>query len=876
MIHVRLVLKYTFLIKPDISCSYPDRYINFLLSKCVIQNIFIYGSLVVVRPVPKSAQMFKNYLKIAFRNLLKNKVYSLINIFGLAIGMAACFFIFQYIRFELSYDQFHQHKSQLYRVPITPTSGFSPGSRAANHPAVGPAMKAEFPEVIAQTRVVSTNIFAKSIILSSKDERGGVKKFNEERVFSVDPSFLTMFSFPFVEGNPATALNEPENVLISETVARKYFGTTNALNKTLSFNERPFKVTGVFRDVPENSHIKFNVLFNINMGETNFGYTEWGWPEFYNYVQLAPGTDPGKVNAKFPAFLEKYLSAKMKEFNFTAKFHLQPLSEIHLQSGYGMELEVGGSHETIYFLSILGVLIIVIAWINYINLSTAKSMERAREVGLRKVVGATRIQLTAQFIFESLIINFIALLVAALIVIACTPFFDDFIGKHIGEAFFNSGLLQQWSFWGIFFAVFIAGALQVGAYPAFILSSFKPIVVLKGKFLAAKGGVSLRKALVAFQFVLSIILIAGTITIYSQLSYMRNQDLGYNKEQILVVKSSPTYDSTYNAKVEFFKAELKKHPAIAGVAPSTDIPGKRIFANNSVWKANQDKSKNSFTRLLEIDKDFVPTYKMKLVAGSNLPSDELTNVFESKRTKVLVNEALVSLLGFSNNEAALHKEVFFASWFGDIKCEIVGVVKNYHQRSLKVKYDPILFYHNNRSDWQYFSININTKDLSENLAYVAAQYNRAFPGDVFDSFFLDEYFNRQYQADQQFGNIFGLFTLLAIIVACLGLIGLSTYAIKLRTKEIGIRRVLGSTTYAIVYLFSKDFILLVGIAACIAIPVIYVAANEWLSGFAFRINLSWFIFVVPPLLLLLISLLTIGWQSFKAALSNPVNSLRNE
>lgn len=862
--------------KPDSNCSYSDKYINLLLFKFVIPNGFNCGSLVVVYPSPKSAQMFKNYLKIAFRNLLKNKVYSLINIFGLAIGMAACFFIFQYIRFELSYDKFHVNGENIYRVPITHVRGFSQGANILNHPAVGPAMKAEFPEVIAQARIAPAGVFEKNITVSHDDGKGNVTRFNESRIFVADPSFLTMFSFPFVEGDPATALNEPGNIVISETTARKYFGNSSALNQTLDFNGGPLKVTGIFRDIPENSHIKFDLLANINIGGSNFGLTEWGWPEFYNYVQLKPGTDPKKVEAKFPAFVNNHLGAKMKELNFKVTYSLQPLGDIHLKSNYSGELEVNGSQSAIYFLSILGVFIIVIAWINYINLSTAKSMERAREVGLRKVVGATRMQLSTQFIFESLIINCIALLMATMMVIAFTPYFEQFIGKHIGEAFINSGLWKRWYFWGIFFAVFIAGALQVGAYPAFILSSFKPIIVLKGKLLPAKGGISLRKALVAFQFVLSIILIAGTITMYSQLSYMRNQELGYKQDQLFVIKVPPPRDSTYHSQLSFFRSEIERNPAIGSMTSSKDIPGSRIYGRNGVRKADEDKTKDFMIGLTEIDKHFIPVYQMQLAAGTNIPQDESVNVFETKQAKVLINETLVTRLGYPNNEAALNERVIFTSWFGDINCEIVGVVKNYHQRSLKDKYESILFYYFNQAIPNYFSMNVGTKDLSKNLAYIEALFKKTFPNAAYESFFLDEHFDKQYRTDQQFGNIFGLFTVLAIIVACLGLIGLSTYAIKLRTKEIGIRKVLGSTTYAIVYLFSKDFIQLVGIAAIVAFPIIYMGANEWLSNFAFHINLSWFIFAGPPLLLLIISLLTIGWQSFKAALANPVNSLRNE
>ncbi|GEP98389.1 ABC transporter permease [Chitinophaga cymbidii] len=820
--------------------------------------------------------MIKNYLKLAFRTLWKNRVYSTINILGLAIGMAACFFIFQYVRFESSYDKFHANADRLYRVLITYGGSFGNGTNAVNHPAVGPAMKAEFPEVEAFARLAPAGVFIKSTTLSFTDSKGETKRFNEAKSYFADGSFLTMFSFPFVSGTAATALEEPGTAVLSETTARKYFGNEDPLNKVLYINGFPIKVTGVFREVPENSHIHFNLLISLSTIDKNFGYGEWGWPEFYNYVALAPGADTAGLAKKLPAFVEKHLGAKMRELNFRTRFSLQPVTDIHLKSDHKREVEPNGSERTIYFLTILGVFILIIAWINYINLSTAKSMERAREVGLRKAVGATRAQLTIQFIFESLIINFIALFLAAAIVIASAGYFDRLTGKDISGSFLGSGLWQQWKFWLALLLVFLAGALQVGAYPAFVLSSFKPVLVLKGKLIAAKGNISLRKALVAFQFVLSIMLIAGSLTIYRQLSYMRNQELGYSKEQMLIVKAPAITDSTFNAKTEYFKAALLKNAAITHMAPSSEIPGNTIFARNSVRKINQDKTHNFITNLVEIDQDFIPAYKAELVAGRNLTDAEKQDIFESKRAKVLVNEALVQALGFASNEAALRQEVFFVSWFGDIRSEIVGVVKNYHQRSLREHYDPILYYQSSNSQWSYFSININTNDLSRNLQYVSNLYQDIFPGNAFESFFLDEYFDRQYQADARFGDIFSLFTILAIIVACLGLIGLSTFAIKLRTREIGIRKVLGATTQSIIYLFSKDFIKLVVLAALIASPVIYFVARQWLMGFAFHIRLNLFIFIAPPLLLMALSLLTIGLQSLKAALSNPVNVLRNE
>jgi putative ABC transport system permease protein len=525
---------------------------------------------------------------------------------------------------------------------------------------------------------------------------------------------------------------------------------------------------------------------------------------------------------------------------------------------------------------VLGVLTLLIAWINYINLSTAKSMERAREVGLRKMAGATRLQVIAQFIFESFLVNCIALLISMALVIAFAPLFDHLTGKKISAGFINSGLWSTWKFWLIIGIVFIAGAVQVGVYPAFLLSAFKPALVLKGKFLRSNKGILLRRVLVACQFALSILLIAGTMIVYRQLSFMRNQQLGYNKDQIAIVKAPAVYDSTFFNKTESFKSELQRNPAIMHMAPSTDVPGKIIVAKNGVRRASQDKTHSLHTGLVEIDKDFIPTYQMQLAAGSNLPDHQSGNVFKTLNTKVLVNEQLVKSLGYNSNQEILNQQIVFVSWFGDVKCEVVGIIKNFHQRSLKDPFEPILYYYNDMSNWAYFSINMQTKDAGKTLAFIKAQYDTFFPGNAFECFFLDDYFNRQYQADEQFGNIFALFTILAIIIACLGLIGLSTFAIKLRTKEIGIRKVLGATVQGIVYLFFSDFIKLVCIAAVIAIPVVYLAASKWLNNFAFHIQLGWFIFILAPALLITIAFITVSIQSVRAALANPVKALRSE
>lgn len=822
--------------------------------------------------------MLTNYLKIAWRNLLKNKVFSLVNIFGLAIGMAACFFIFLYVRFEQSYDRFHKNAPNLYRVPISYSGSLgSNGIGATTHPAVGPALKADFPEVINFTRLVHSSIRLNASMVSHTDQSGNKVTYNEPRIYIADSSFLTMFSFPFEAGNPATALPNGNSMAISSTTAAKYFGKENAIGKTLFINgERPFKVAGVFQDIPENSHVKFDILISFEALGYKWGHDEWRFPEFYNYVLLAPGTDPKKLEAKFPAFVNKYLGAIMKELQFGNKFYLQRIADIHLRSNYDNEAEANGSEKEINLLSLIGIFVLVIAWVNYINLSTAKSIERAKEVGVRKVAGAARLQLAGQFIMESVIMNLLALIVGALLVFLLFPYFDRLIGKHINVAFLLSGLLQQWYFWLTISGIFIVGAFLIGAYPAWVISAYKPTLVLKGRIFQSGRGIVVRKSLVTLQFVLSILLIAGTITVYRQLSFMLNKTLGYNNNQVVVVRAPGIYDSTLANKLTVFKTEILKSPAVDNISASSEVPGKTILDRNAVRRAGEDKTHNFTPFQLVIDDQFVNTFQLELAAGRNFRKEERSEIFNAPHTSILINEAVVKALGYRSNEQAINHSIVFQLGTEDIPAEIIGVVKNYHQRSLKEAYDPILYYYPGWTNFKYYSIRLKPGNLARELVDIEKKYKEIFAGNAFEYFFLDEYFNRQYVADQRFGKIFTIFTALTIFVACLGLYGLSNFFTRLRTKEIGIRKVVGASIYSILVLFSKEFVLLVGAASVIAAPLVYFGASRWLNNYVFHIQLNWIIFLIPPIVLLIIALVTAGVQTFKTAMANPARALRTE
>ncbi len=828
--------------------------------------------------------MLRNYFLVAIRNLVRNKIFSLINIAGLAVGLSACFVIYQYIQFEESYDRFHANADRLYRVPIEYTGKFfTVAFSATNHPAVGPALKADFPEVEDFTRLVRLSLYTNAAALAYEPAAGDVVAFNEGNIYVADPSFLTMFSFPMKEGAAATALQEPSSIVLSASTARKYFGDQPALGKELKLNGGDIlKVSGVLYDIPQNSHLQFDILISFNIMQEKWGYDVWGWPEFYNYVKLKEGADPKQVEAKLPAFREKYLGERMKQYKFQSAFHLQPVTDIHLKSNFSQEQSINGSEQTVYFLSLLAAFILIIAWINYINLSTSKSLERSKEVGLRKVVGANKYQLMSQFFFDALLVNILALLIALGIIPFSLQWLSNVVGKDIAAFVYTSGWWYSASFWLLVPAIVLGGVLFAGLYPALVFASFRPAVVLKGKFFKSQSGIAIRKYMVSFQYVLSIFLVAGTITIYRQLSYMDKMDVGYAKDQILVVKTPAVYDSTINEKIDYLKNQLKQYPAISQVAMSSDIPGHVIADRNKIRRLTQDPGDGFMTFIQGIDEDFTTTFDVDILAGRSFKEGEsMTPVSgfsrgPAKPVKVLINESVAKGLGYENPESALHEKIAFAYGSGEHVAEVIGVIKNYHQTSLKENHKSILYIYPGDVTWRYISLRVDASDIPTTLASIKKTYETAFPGGVFDYFFLNDHFNSQYKADQQFATIFTTFTLLAILVSCLGLLGLSIFATTQRTKEIGIRKVLGASFTTILMLFSKDSVRILIVSYLIAVPAVYFAASQWLNNFAFHTSMGWEIYILPPLGLLLISLGTICAVCLRTAFINPSISLRQE
>lgn len=822
------------------------------------------------------SDMLFNHFIITFRVLSKNKLFTTINIVGLAVGISAFLLITQYIEFENSYDSQHPRVEDIYRVTLSNNNG--EGFFASNHPAVASNLKNDFPEVENFARLVPKSIIWGSFILSYTNERNEIIKSNanEHQMYVADASVLEIFDIQLTKGNPTTALSSPESLILSESVAKRFFGEEDPLNKVLRINnEHAVKITGVFKDLPDNTHLKLDILVSFStLGD--WVDTNWKWPEFYNYIRLHPGTDPQLVESKLPDFIDKYMGDIMTEHGFKVKFGLQPVRDIHLKSDIGQELSANANEKTLDFLNIISMFVIGIALINFINLSTAKSVERAKEVGLKKVVGAQKSALIGQFLLESLVVNFTSILISIVLVSLLIQPFNRLVGVEMLslDIWVNPGI------WLKLAVIFFAGGLLAGAYPAFVLSSFQPIEVLKGKFNQSSRGSFLRKSLVILQFAISVALIAGTYIVYSQYSFMQNQDLGYDTKHNLVLDAPMVVDSTIQSKMEVFKSELQRKPGVHAVSMSNDIPGKRIRWLNGLRNINTQRDANVGCFLLTVDHDFIPTYDIELVVGRNFVKEDRTSFNTSLDTrpihKVIINKTAAKDLGFDNPKDALGKKVIFILGTTDRISEVIGIVDDYHQQSLQKGMDPILLFYPDYYAALYLTVNINTQNVQQTVSEIEASYAAFFPHDPFNSFFLDEYFNRQYQADLKFGKICLLFSGLAIFIAALGLFGLGSYMALQKIKEISIRKVLGASLSQVLMMIPRSLIKLIFISGIIALPLVYFVTHEWLLGYAFRVDVDLAMFLIPFLIVLLIGLLSVLIQSLKVATVNPVDCLKDD
>lgn len=814
--------------------------------------------------------MLRNYFKIALRDLKKRKTYAALNILGLAIGLGCFLLIFEYVAHERSYDRFQDLGDRIVRVRLDSFRGGELMWKSATiYPAIAPAMKKDFPEVEDFCRLHDAEL------LLANDARN--MKFSETKGYFADPSSLRMLEINLQKGDPASALSGPDQIIISEAMAKKYFGDEEPLGKRLTVRDPQgtwsYEVTGVFRDYPRNSHLTIEYLVSyatlgklarIVWGDTtNATETSWGWYDFYSYILLQPGADWKTLEAKLPAFCDRHLNSRefARNNNIRNELALLPLSDIHLYSNYNQEAEVNGNGRAVSFLFLIAFFIIGIAWINYINLATARSMERAREIGVRKVLGALRVDLIRQFLSESVLLNVIALVVALLAVLELAPVFHQFIGR--AEA---SGFNLPANYWLGTLAIFAAGALLAGLYPAFVLSGYQPGLVLKGVFKNRRNSQTLRKGLIVAQFAASVALIAGTMIVYRQVEFMRRQSLGANINQTLVLDAAASLsDSLYQNAFQPFKNEALGISGVKNLTASSSVMGKEIYWTTSGRRLVADAGTITLFHL-GVDYDFVPAYNLELKAGRNFSEN-----FTTDNKTALLNEQAAKQLGFESIESAINQKIRR----GGDTLTVIGVVANFHQQGLQKTIDPMimLLRPNIRG---YYSAKIQATEVQATVAALQKIWEKHFPADPFSFYFLDELFDRQYRADMIFGKVFGAFAFLAVLIACFGLLGLSAYNVVQRTKEIGVRKVLGASVVSIAGLLSKDFVKLVLAANLVAWPVAYFAMNRWLQDFAYRVNIGWWVFALAGGAALLIALLTVSLQAIKAALANPVEALRYE
>ena len=807
--------------------------------------------------------MFRNYFKTAWRNLLKNKTFSAINISGLAIGMAAFLLIVNYLRFEYSFDDFNTNKGHIYRVPmmITETGG-KPQTFAFTFPALAPAMKKDFPEVQEAVR------FRK---------RWGVVQHADQKIiengmiYYVDPSVFNVFSFEFEKGAAANAFTQLNDAVITHTTAEKYFGAENPVGKTLHYDNEDYVVTAILKDVPVNSHLQFHILLNYNKyiqitnGDAN---TSWGWSDFYTYLLLKPGVNVNALQAKMPAFAQRYMGDDMKQNGYACSFQLQPLKDIHTRSIYDYEFDGSGNLYFLKYLGIAALIILLIALINYINLSTAHSLERSKEVGVRKVVGATKLQLVRQFLAETFLINAFGIIIGFFLFKLALPQFSQIINQNVTDL--QTGNLQ---FWAIIFSIFILSTLLAGFYPAFILSSFQPVQTLKSisGFTGIKRSRNfLRKSLVVLQFAAAIVLIGGAIGFYRQLQFMSHRDLGIDIKQTLVLQQTQNIDSSKINVVEAVINDLQKIPGVENVTISSDVPGNEVGSSSSFRLINSNYDKRC--RTFGIDENFIPHFGLTLLAGRNFDKDKPAGSDTSQVLNIIINATAAKVFGFNKPKDAINQLLKCAGF----TCKIIGVMNDYHQQSLQYSFDAVVYYPDRHINMTNFSLKLNTKNLTQVVNQAKKTWSAAFPQSPLQFFFLDEYFNRQYNSDQLFSTILWWFTTLSIIVASLGLLGLSLYTVAKRTKEISIRKVLGASVFEITTLITKDYFKLIIYAGVMAIPVAYFLLQNWLKDYAFHITIGWWFFFLPLLLILGIALLTVSYQSVKAAFANPAKNLRTE
>ena len=791
--------------------------------------------------------MFKSYVTIAIRHMARQKGYTAINVLGLAVGMACAMLIFLYVRFELSYDRYHEKADRIYRVAVN--------NDARTPPALGPELREDFPEVLSYVRLLPTT----GTWIMKHEE----KIYYENRVYWADNALFDVFTFPLIRGDSRTALEAPYSVVISEDTARKYFGETDPMGKTINADNgfMMLTVTGVMENTPENTH--FQADFFISLTSSSAGDLRyWSWINFYTYIVLSEGHSQAAIEEQLPDFVNRHIGEGLRERGGSFELFLQPVTDIHLHSNLEHETGANSDIAYVYILSAIALFILVVACINFINLSTARFAGRTREVGLRKVFGAYRSQLIRQFLGESILVTALALMIALAALLLISPYFDSFAGKPVTTKFTGAG------FWWF---VLPAGALIVGllsgSYPALLLSALQPVQgVQGGRQLEAAGGYS-RKILVVIQFTISIAMIISTGILFGQMEYLQSKQLGFDKEQVIVI---PTVSEVLDDFLPW-KEALLQHTGVAAVTHSRSLPGLEgnigQVSTGTIQRIDDPGNIRHDVQGLNVGLDFVETLGMVVLAGRAHSS---ALVRKSEEGNVVINETAQRVLGWNTPEAAIGQEVRFGN---GSTATVIGVVRDFHFRSLHLKIEPIVLF---LGGGLHLAVRLHPDDTENTLDYIESQWSSFFPGFPIAYTFLDENIERLYRSEVRIGYVFGVFALVAVFLACLGLLALVSFTVERRTREIGIRKALGASIQQVLVLLSGEFIGFVLIANVLAWPAAWLIMQRWLESFAYRTEIGWGIFFVSAGVALLITVMTIGYHVTRTALSNPAEVLRNE
>jgi putative ABC transport system permease protein len=826
---------------------------------CAGHLILIFSSLVSTR-LSAGVSILKNYQKIALRNIARNKNFSFINIAGLSIAIVCCVFIFLYISEESSYDNFHKDVDRIFRVTMEIRSNAKTQPYTPIAWPVALALKESFPQVEQATRLY---IWGDWLV------RHEEKAFYETRFMWADPEVFEVLTFPFLKGDPRTALQDPGSLVISERLSRKYFGPDDPFGRIIQVNGRDYMIKGIIHDPPTNSHLKYDLIASLKTIENPKWMSNWYGTECYTYIKLAPETDTETFAKHISNLADRYIKDYLTQSGYSYTYYIQPIRDIHLHSnlqGEIVPMDPPGNPLYISLFSWLAVFIVLIACINFVNLKTARSTDRAKEIGIRKVIGAGRSQLINQFLVESILISLFALGAALLLVILLLPNFNEISGKE-----FTAGRVINLQNIAVMTGLALVAGIAASSYPALVMSSFKPTAIIKGFLGSNSKGVVLRRILIVGQFAVSTIVIIGTLVVFYQLGYMKNRYLGFSKDQKLIIPIREN-ESLINDYVSV-KDEFTRHPAVLGTAFSSHVPG-RGTTSYAARIIGDGKPRNQGINHIYVDTDFLEEYDIELAAGRMYQNSMKTDISTwDGNGALIINEAAVHALGWLTPAEAVGRRI--STGYGSRTLEIIGVVKNFHYKGLQSIVEPLII-ENFPHRFKYISLRISGGNIDEAVAFLMEKWKALYPSYPFEYFFLDADFNNQYKSEEQTGKIIGIFSLLGIIIACLGLLGLTASKIKQRTKELSIRKVLGASIGNIVFLLLKDFVKWVGAANLIAWPFAYYLMNAWLNRFAYRISMTWIPFIMTLSLSVLVALATIGFQTIKAALANPADTLRFE